>query len=206
MANLNCGFQARPCEGMSILRAVFWICEVCSFAGLNSCPEVFCHLKTVAVYLWPSDPLPCSFFFQRVSWLVWIDNCRKTENLRPQESEAVFTANGSKWLFQGWFIPSVSCEGAFWEELALYAVSSENQNKAEWTFWYSAFPRSYARPLRNVFYSGCTQNVKICLSALILLACPHPQGRLIIATQKKFKSVSTFGKELLAMQMPGRLW
>lgn len=90
MGNLNCGFQARPCEGTFILRAVFWICEVCSVAGLNSCPEVFCHLKTVAVYLRSSDPLPCSFFFQRVFWLVWIDNCRKTENLRLQESEAVF--------------------------------------------------------------------------------------------------------------------
>lgn len=60
-------------------------------------------------------------------------------------------------------------------------------------------------PPHNVFYSGCTQNVKICLSALILLACPHPQSRLIIATKKKCKSVSTFGKELLAMQMSGRL-
>lgn len=55
----------------------------------------------------------------------------KTKNSRPQESGVGFTAQGRKQLFQGWFIPSVLCEEAFWEGLALYAVSSENQNKAE---------------------------------------------------------------------------
>lgn len=36
-----------------------------------------------------------------------------------------------------------------------------------------------------------------------MLACPHPQGRFLIATQKKLKSVRTFARGLLAMQMPG---
>lgn len=124
----------------------------CVCCCLNRCPEVFCHLKAVAVTYGRAIHCLAVSFFQRVFWLVWIDNCRKTENLRPRESEAFFfTANSSKWLFQGWFIPSVPCEGAFWEELALYAVSSENQNKAEWTFWYSAFLRSSPPPPTAMF-------------------------------------------------------
>lgn len=98
-------------------------------------------------------------------------------------------ANGS---FRGWFIPSVLCEEAFWEGLALYAVSSENQNKAEWTF-----PRKLATPSAAFFCSGGTADVKICsFSVLILLACLHPQGRFIIATQKKLTSVRTFARGL----------
>lgn len=31
--------------------------------------------------------------------------------------------------------------------------------------------------------------VKVCSSALMVLACPHPQGRVLVATQKKLKSV-----------------
>lgn len=62
----NFHFQAGTLEGNFILRAVF--CEVYFIAYLNSCPEVSCHLKVTAVYLWPSNPLPFTVCFSKGSF------------------------------------------------------------------------------------------------------------------------------------------
>lgn len=59
-------FQAGTFEGNFILRAVF--CEVYFIAYLNSCPEVYCHLKITAIYLWPSNPLPFTVCFSKGSF------------------------------------------------------------------------------------------------------------------------------------------
>jgi hypothetical protein len=59
-------FQAGTFEWNFILRAVF--CEVYFIAYLNSCPEVYCHLKITAIYLWPSNPLPFTVCFSKGSF------------------------------------------------------------------------------------------------------------------------------------------
>lgn len=50
-------------------------------------------------------------------------------------------------------------------------------------------PKKARSPLCGIFCSGGTVAVKVCSFALTVLACPPPQGRVLIATPKKLKRV-----------------
>lgn len=125
-----------------------------------------------------------SLFFRRVFWLLWVDNCMKTKNLRPQESGVVFTAHSRKRLFRGMvYSQCFVWGGLLGGTCSLCSLKWEpEQSKMN-------LPKKARSPLCGIFCSGGTVVVKVCSSALMVLACPHPQGRVLVATQKKLKSV-----------------
>lgn len=96
-----------------------------------------------------SQPLPMteqptarhSLFFRRAFWLLWVDNCMKTKNLRPQESGVVFTAHSRKRLFQGLVYSQCFVWGGLLGGTCSLCSLKWEPEQSKWTF-----PRKHAAP------------------------------------------------------------